>query len=64
LDLSVRAANCMEVEGFNTLGDICGLTEEQMLEIRNFGKTSLKEIQKKLTERGLSLGMDLAAIRG
>jgi DNA-directed RNA polymerase subunit alpha len=54
----------MEVEGFNTLGDICGLTEEQMLEIRNFGKTSLKEIQKKLTERGLSLGMDLAAIRG
>ena len=64
LDLSVRAANCMEVEGFKTLGDICGRAEESLLEIRNFGKTSLTEIQKKLTERGLSLGMDVPSIRG
>ena len=59
LDLSVRAANCMEVEGFETLADICSRTEEDLLQIRNFGKTSLKEITKKLTERGLSLGMDV-----
>ena len=62
LDLSVRAANCMEIEGIATVGDLCGRTEDQLLEIRNFGKTSLKEINKKLSERGLSLGMDVGAI--
>jgi len=64
LDLSVRAANCMEVEGIETLGDICRMPEEQLLEVRNFGKTSLKEITKKLGERGLTLGMDVASVLG
>jgi len=64
LDLSVRAANCMEVEGITTLADLCGRTEESLLAIRNFGKTSLKEISKKLDERGLSLGMDVPSIMG
>jgi DNA-directed RNA polymerase subunit alpha len=64
LDLSVRAANCMEVEGLETLADLCGKTEEDLLEIRNFGKTSLKEINKKLDELGLSLGMDVVGIMG
>ena len=61
LELSVRAANCMEVEGIATIGALAGMDEEHLLEIRNFGKTSLKEINKKLGERGLSLGMDLAS---
>lgn len=64
LDLSVRAANCMEVEGIKTIGDLCRLTEDQLLAIRNFGKTSLKEISKKLTERGLTLGMEVDTVRG
>lgn len=62
LELSVRAANCLEVEGMETLADLCGRSEEDLLEIRNFGKTSLKEITKKLEEHGLSLGMDVASI--
>jgi DNA-directed RNA polymerase subunit alpha len=61
LDLSVRAANCMEVEQIRTIGDLCRYSETKLLEVRNFGKTSLKEIQKKLAERGLSLAPDDAA---
>ncbi|MEN8148277.1 MAG: DNA-directed RNA polymerase subunit alpha [Planctomycetota bacterium] len=64
LDLSVRAANCMEVEGIETIGDLVGMPEEKLLEVRNFGKTSLKEITKKLGERGLTLGMDVASVLG
>ena len=64
LDLSVRAANCMEIEGIATVGEVCGLTEDHLLEVRNFGKTSLKEIRKKLSERGLSLGMDVESVMG
>jgi DNA-directed RNA polymerase subunit alpha len=61
LDLSVRATNCLEAEGLKTMADLVKKPESQMLEIRNLGKTSLKEIKKKLTEAGLSLGMDLNA---
>ncbi|MCU0725736.1 MAG: DNA-directed RNA polymerase subunit alpha, partial [Planctomycetes bacterium] len=61
LDLSVRAANCMEIEGIQTIGDLLAYSEAKLLEVRNFGKTSLKEIQKKLSERGLSLAPDDAA---
>ncbi len=60
LDLSVRAANCMEVEGIATIGELCARTEADMLEVRNFGKTSLREIKKKLEERDLELGMEEA----
>jgi DNA-directed RNA polymerase subunit alpha len=60
LDLSVRAANCMEVEGIETIGQLCARTETEMLGVRNFGKTSLREIRKKLDERGLELGMEEA----
>jgi DNA-directed RNA polymerase subunit alpha len=62
LDLSVRAANCMEIEGIQTIGELCSRSEEDLLEIRNFGKTSLKEIQKKLSERGLALGIEVGGI--
>ncbi|MEO2045727.1 MAG: DNA-directed RNA polymerase subunit alpha [Pirellulales bacterium] len=57
LNLSVRAGNCLESENILTLRDLVAFTEDQMLEVRNFGETTLTEIQQKLRELGLSLGM-------
>src|SRR5262249_13220511 len=57
LELSVRATNCLESEG---IGDVRGLvvhTEDQLLDIRHFGPSTLKEVKTKLQELGLSLGM-------
>jgi DNA-directed RNA polymerase subunit alpha len=62
LDLSVRASNCLEAEGITTVRDLVSHTEAEMLEVRNFGKTSLKEVKKKLGDLGLELGMDLSWI--
>lgn len=59
LDPSVRAANCLAAEGIKTVLDLCSRQESDMLQVRNFGKTSLKEIKMKLAERALSFGMDL-----
>lgn len=59
LDPSVRAANCLAAEGIRTIRDLVKHTEHEMLQVRNFGKTSMKEIKIKLQERGLSFGMDL-----
>lgn len=64
LELSVRASNCIEAENIKTVGDLCRRTEEEMLEVRNFGKTSLTEVKKKLTALGLTLGMDVDEILG
>ena len=58
LNLSVRASNCLEAQNLATVADLASKTEDQMLEIRNFGKTSLTEVKAKLAELGLSLGMD------
>ena len=57
LGLSVRAYNCLEAENIQTVRDLVGRTEEEMLKVRNFGKTSLVEIREKLQELGLKLGM-------
>ena len=57
LELSVRATNCLESEGITTVRDLVIRTEEELLEVRNFGETTLKEVKQKLTERGLTLGM-------
>ena len=57
LDLSVRASNCLESENVQTVRDLVSHSESDMLKIRNFGKTSLREIKKKLSEIGLSLGL-------
>lgn len=54
LDLSVRASNCLDAADIKTIGELTSLTEEELLEIRNFGKTTLKELKKKLTQRSLS----------
>lgn len=59
LDPSVRAANCLAAEGIKTIRDLVSRHESDMLQVRNFGKTSLKEIKMKLAERGLSFGMDV-----
>ncbi len=63
LDLSVRASNCLENQGIKTLGDLARMTEKEMLQVRNLGKTSLKEIKKKLADFDLSLGMDIDALK-
>ena len=64
LDLSVRSANCLASEHIETIGELVVRPESELLKVRNFGKTSLKEVKKKLTDLGLSLGMDLEAIFG
>src|SRR4029077_1615077 len=59
LELSVRATNCLESEGITTVRDLVIRTDEELLEVRNFGETTLKEVKAKLEERGLKLGMKL-----
>jgi DNA-directed RNA polymerase subunit alpha len=61
LELSVRATNCLESEGITTVRDLVIRTDEELLEVRNFGETTLKEVKQKLQERGLQLGMKLPA---
>ena len=63
LELSVRATNCLESEGITTVRDLVIRTDEELLEVRNFGETTLKEVKAKLAERGLSLGMKTPAKR-
>lgn len=59
LELSVRAANCLEAANIITIGDLVTKTESEMLKFRNFGKKSLQEIQEVLASMGLSLGMKI-----
>jgi DNA-directed RNA polymerase subunit alpha len=59
LKLSVRATNCLESESIHTVRDLVVKTEDQLLEVRNFGETTLNEVREKLTELGLRLGMRL-----
>jgi len=57
LDLSVRASNCLEAARIQTVGELAQKTEADLLRLRSFGKTSLREIRRKLADIGLSLGM-------
>ncbi len=57
LELSVRASNCLESVEIETVGQLAKLTEAELLKIRSFGKTSLREIKRKLADIGLTLGM-------
>ncbi|GIW99807.1 MAG: DNA-directed RNA polymerase subunit alpha [Pirellulaceae bacterium] len=59
LKLSVRAANCLESEGIHLIRELVQRNEDQLLEIRNFGETTLAEVQEKLATMGLHLGMRL-----
>ena len=57
LELSVRASNCLESIKVETIGPLVELTEADLIKIRGFGKTSLREVRRKLADIGLSLGM-------
>jgi len=61
IELSVRAANCLNNANITTVGQLAMKTEAEMLKYRNFGKKSLNEIKEKLTSLGLSLGMNIDA---
>ena len=57
IELSVRAANCLNNANITSVGQLAMKTEGEMLRYRNFGKKSLTEIKEKLAELGLTLGM-------
>jgi DNA-directed RNA polymerase subunit alpha len=57
LQLSVRANNCLESENIQTVRDLVQRTEDQLLEVRNFGDTTLSEVREKLSQYNLHLGM-------
>jgi len=57
IELSVRAANCLNNANITTVGELAMKSEQEMLKYRNFGKKSLNEIKDKLEALGLSLGM-------
>ncbi len=59
IELSVRAANCLNNANITTVGQLAMKTEAEMLKYRNFGKKSLNEIKEKLSSLGLSLGMNI-----
>ena len=58
IELSVRAANCLNNANITTVGQLALKTEQEMLKYRNFGKKSLNEIKEKLVSLNLSLGMN------
>ncbi len=57
IELSVRAANCLNNANITSVGQLAQKSESEMLKYRNFGKKSLNEIKDKLHQLGLSLGM-------
>ncbi len=59
LEMSVRASNCLESAQMTTVADIVTHTESELLKVRSFGKTSLREVRRKLSELDMHLGMEL-----
>lgn len=59
IELSVRAANCLNNANITSVGQLALKSEAEMLKYRNFGKKSLNEIKDKLQQLGLGLGMKL-----
>ena len=53
LDLTVRSYNCLKREGINTVSELIALSEDQLMNIRNFGSKSVDEVRDKLSELGL-----------
>jgi DNA-directed RNA polymerase subunit alpha len=64
LELSVRANNCLEAAKIESVGQLVNLAESDLLKIRSFGKTSLREVKRKLQDLGLSLGMTITLPQG
>ena len=61
LDLTVRSSNCLELANINRVAQLISLTDRELLGLRSFGRTSLREIKRKLEDLGLALGMPLPA---
>lgn len=59
LELSIRSMNCLKNANIRTLRDLVARGEKDMVEIRNFGEKSLKEVRDKLEVLGLGFGMNL-----
>lgn len=59
LDLSVRASNCLESARIDTVAHLVSQSEAELLKLRSFGRTSLREVKRKLQDIGLDLGMTL-----
>ena len=59
LELSVRASNCLESAKMTIVADLVAQTDSDLLKVRSFGKTSLREVKRKLSDLGLVLGMQL-----
>ena len=65
LDFSVRTYNCLKKANIQTVGDLCKTTEDELMNIRNFGRKSLVEVQEKLVQFGHSLtGMSTILVDG
>ena len=60
-ELSVRSRNCLERLGMRTLGDLTEISEQELMGSRNFGDTSLKEIQELLNANALSIGCNVTS---
>jgi len=60
-DLSVRTANCLKNASIGTVRELVTRSENEILEIKNFGKKSLEELQELLSRLGLSFGMDVTS---
>ncbi len=59
LELSIRSMNCLKNANIRTLRDLVSRSEKEMVEIRNFGDKSLREVREKLEKEGLGFGMNL-----
>ncbi|MFG0326519.1 MAG: DNA-directed RNA polymerase subunit alpha C-terminal domain-containing protein, partial [Phycisphaerales bacterium JB037] len=59
LDLSVRASNCLESARIETVGQLVQQSDGDLLKLRSFGRTSLREVKRKLQDHGLDLGIEL-----
>jgi DNA-directed RNA polymerase subunit alpha len=57
LELSVRANNCLESIKIDTIGQLVSIPESDLLKVRSFGKTSLREVRRKLADINMTLGM-------
>ena len=60
LELKVRTASFLKEQGIQTIADLVSKTPEELLKIKNFGEKSLQEVQEKLKQLGLKLGMDVS----
>ena len=57
LEMGVRATNCLQAAKISTVGELLAFSDADLLKVRSFGKTSLREVKRKLGDMGLALGM-------